>query len=87
MCEKRSALVLFGISYLEHYAHRYGKTTSIDYRRSLKNYEEKLLGFLKSSGTFSAPEAGKSVWYRFRYINTRGEAGPWSMVYTSTVTK
>lgn len=36
---------------------------------------------------FTADQAGQTAWYRFRYINTRGEFGPFSMVYNATVLK
>ena len=39
------------------------------------------------SVTFDAEQAGKSVYYRFRYLNSKGQTGPWSMVYSSTVVK
>ena len=42
---------------------------------------------MSTTVSFTAEQAGKNVWYHFRYVNRRGEHGPWSMVYSSTVTK
>ena len=35
--------------------------------------------------TFDGVHVGKTVWYRLRWVNTRGEHGPWSSVISSTV--
>lgn len=42
---------------------------------------------MSATVAFDGTQAGKGVWYRFRYVNTRGDVGPWSMTYTSTVVK
>ena len=42
---------------------------------------------MNATVTFGSQQAGQTAWYRFRYINTRGEVGPWSMVYNATVMK
>lgn len=34
---------------------------------------------------FVAGEEGKTVWLSFRWVNTRGEPGPWSPVYSAVV--
>ncbi len=41
----------------------------------------------KSSYTigFDTIDVGKTAWYRFRWTNPRGEAGPWSTAYSATV--
>ena len=36
--------------------------------------------------SFPATDVGKTAWYRFRWINTRGIEGPWSTTYTATIT-
>lgn len=35
--------------------------------------------------TFDAADAGKSVHYFLRWVNTRNEAGPWSVTVTATI--
>jgi hypothetical protein len=35
---------------------------------------------------FNVDDIGKTAWYQFRYMNTKGQLGPWSSVYTATVT-
>jgi hypothetical protein len=37
--------------------------------------------------TFKGEDAGKTVYYRLRWLNTRGERGPWSQLYSATITK
>jgi hypothetical protein len=34
---------------------------------------------------FEGNKIGKKIWYRFRWVNTRGEVGPWSTVYGAIV--
>jgi hypothetical protein len=36
--------------------------------------------------TFAGADAGKTAHYRLRWVNTRQEAGPWSPVYSATIT-
>lgn len=36
---------------------------------------------------FDGADAGKTVYYRLRWVNTRNEAGPWSDIYSATITK
>ncbi len=35
--------------------------------------------------TFDAADAGKTVHYFFRWVNTRNESGPWSATVAATV--
>ena len=35
---------------------------------------------------FSGEDVGKHAWYRFRYVNTRGENGPWTLRYEAMIT-
>jgi len=35
--------------------------------------------------TFPAIDVGKTVWFALRWVNTRGEHGPWSQLYPATV--
>lgn len=35
--------------------------------------------------TFDGTQAGKTVYYWLRWVNTRGEAGPWSSVISANV--
>ena len=35
---------------------------------------------------FDGADAGKIVYYRLRWLNTHGEPGPWSQLYSATVT-
>jgi hypothetical protein len=35
---------------------------------------------------FDGADAGKTAYYRLRWTNTRSEAGPWSQLYSATVT-
>jgi hypothetical protein len=42
---------------------------------------------MSANVAFTSEQAGKTAWYQFRYVNTRGEVGPWSMTYSSTVLK
>lgn len=37
--------------------------------------------------TFTGEDAGKTAYYRLRWLNTRGERGPWSQLYSATITK
>jgi hypothetical protein len=37
--------------------------------------------------TFKGEDAGKTAYYRLRWVNTRGEKGPWSQLYSATITK
>ena len=30
---------------------------------------------------FEAPDAGKTVYFAFRWLNTKGQPGPWSQIY------
>ncbi|HEX8071788.1 MAG TPA: hypothetical protein VF546_17705 [Pyrinomonadaceae bacterium] len=34
---------------------------------------------------FDGADAGKTAYYRLRWVNTRGEAGPWSQLYNATI--
>ena len=34
---------------------------------------------------FEPGDVGKTVWFALRWINTRGEHGPWSQIYPATV--
>lgn len=34
---------------------------------------------------FDAPDAGKHVWFAFRWMNTRGQFGPWSQIYEAMI--
>ncbi len=36
---------------------------------------------------FDVANGGKTVWYRFRWIGTRGQVGGWSILYSSLITK
>lgn len=36
---------------------------------------------------FDGTDAGKTVYYRLRWVNTRNEHGPWSDIYSATITK
>lgn len=36
--------------------------------------------------TFDGADAGKTAYYRLRWLNTRSEPGPWSQLYSATVT-
>lgn len=42
---------------------------------------------MKATFNFTNEQAGKVCYYRFRYINTRGEVGPWSMIYNASILK
>lgn len=35
--------------------------------------------------SFSASDSGKTAWYRFRWVNRRGEEGPWSETFTAPI--
>jgi hypothetical protein len=35
--------------------------------------------------TFDGADAGKTVWYMLRWVNTRGERGPWSSTFSAMV--
>jgi hypothetical protein len=37
--------------------------------------------------TFKGEDGGKTAYYRARWVNTRGEKGPWSQLYSATITK
>lgn len=37
--------------------------------------------------TFKGEDAGKTAHYRLRWVNTRGDKGPWSQPYSATITK
>ena len=37
--------------------------------------------------TFGVEDGGKSIWYRFRWIGTRGEVGSWSDSFSATIWK
>ena len=32
---------------------------------------------------FEAPDAGKTVYFAFRWVNTTGKPGPWSQIYSA----
>ena len=34
---------------------------------------------------FNVEDGGKSIWYRFRWIGTRGEVGTWSDVVSAKI--
>jgi len=34
---------------------------------------------------FDREQAGKRVWYSFRWANTHGETGPWSVIYSAII--
>lgn len=36
---------------------------------------------------FEGADAGQTVYYRLRWVNTRNEQGPWSDIYSATITK
>jgi len=36
---------------------------------------------------FDGADAGKTAYYRLRWLNTRQQAGPWSDIYSATITK
>ena len=42
---------------------------------------------MNATVNFNADQAGKTAYYHFRFVNSRGQVGPWSMVYSSTVVK
>ncbi len=37
--------------------------------------------------TFDVTDGGKTVWYRFRWVGTRGQIGSWSIQYSASITK
>lgn len=36
---------------------------------------------------FNGADAGKTAYYRLRWVNTRQQPGPWSEIYSATITK
>jgi hypothetical protein len=36
---------------------------------------------------YDGADAGKTIYYRLRWVNTRNEHGPWSDIYSATITK
>jgi hypothetical protein len=36
---------------------------------------------------FPISDAGKSIWYRFRYLNTKDQPGPWTTTLAATILK
>ncbi|MGQ0627317.1 MAG: hypothetical protein ACT4PL_04355 [Phycisphaerales bacterium] len=39
----------------------------------------------RPSGAWEVAQEGKTAYYALRWVNTRGERGPWSDVTTATV--